>query len=87
MGKCLNRMKCIATGHVYETKTVIVNNTHKAYEIICPLAKRLYRAYLEEENITFSQQYGNSIKSAILVLWSIGISSIKENWRDDEESF
>ena len=77
MEECLNRMKRIATGHVYETKTVIVDNTHKAYEIICPLAKELYRASLEEENITSSQQYGNSIKSAILVLWSIGISSIK----------
>ena len=77
MEECLNRMKCISTGHVYETKTVIVDNTHKAYEIICPLAKKLYRASLEEANISSSQQYGNSIKSAILVLWSIGISSIK----------
>ena len=75
--KCLNRMKCISTGHVYETKTIVVDNTHKAYEIICPLAKKLYRASLEEENITSSQQYGNSIKSAILVLWSIVISSVK----------
>lgn len=77
MEECLNRMKCISTGHVYETKTVIIDNSHKAYEIICPLAKKLYRASLEEANIASSQQYGNSIKSAILVLWSIGISSIK----------
>ena len=77
MEECLDRMRCISTGHVYETKTVIVDNTHKAYEVICPLARKLYKASLEEEDISSSQQYGNSIKSAILVLWSIGISSIK----------
>lgn len=77
MEECLNRMKCIATGHVYETKTIVVDNTHKAYGIVCPMAQKLYKASLEEENVTSSQQYGNSIKSAILVLWSVGISSIK----------
>ena len=75
--ECLNRMKCIATGHVYETKTIVVDNTHKAYGIICPMARKLYKASLEEANVTSSQQYGNSIKSAIFVLWSVGISSIK----------
>ena len=28
---CVHAMACIATGHVYETRTVIVDNEHKAY--------------------------------------------------------
>ena len=75
--ECLEKMRCIATGHVYETKTIVVDNTHKAYEIVCPMAQKLYKASLEEANVTSSQQYGNSIKSAILDLWSVGVSSIK----------
>lgn len=74
---CIEKMRCIATGHVYETKTIVIDNTHKAYEIVCPKAQKLYKASLEEANVTSSQQYGNSIKSAILDLWSVGVSSIK----------
>ena len=37
---CLNRMKCIATGHIYEMKTIVVDNTHRAYEIVCPMAQQ-----------------------------------------------
>ena len=75
--ECINKMRCIATGHVYETKTIVVDNIHKAYEIVCPLAQKLYRASLERTGAASSQQYGNTIKSAVLVLWSVGISSIK----------
>lgn len=75
--ECLNRMKCIAAGHVYETRTIVVDNTHKEYGIVCPMARKLYKASLEEADVASYQQYGNSIKSAILVLWSVGISSIK----------
>ena len=75
--ECINKMRCIATGHVYETKTIVVDNTHKAYEVVCPLAHKLYRASLEGTGAASSQQYGNTIKSAVLVLWSVGISSIK----------
>lgn len=77
----------MTTGHVYETRTIVVDNTHKAYGIVCPMAHKIYEASLDEADVASSQQYGNSIKSAILILWSVGISSIKRIARMMENLF
>lgn len=72
---CVHAMACIATGHVYETRTVIVDNEHKAYGIVCPRMRKRLSGCLPAQ-VRSSQQYGTSIRSFILQLWSQGIMSI-----------
>lgn len=31
LGECVAMMKCIASGHMYETRTIIIDNKHKAH--------------------------------------------------------
>lgn len=40
---CVALMKVISTGHVYEAKTVVVDNEHKAYSIVCPKMRKCLR--------------------------------------------
>lgn len=68
-------MKCIASGHVYEMKTVIVDNEHKAYSIVCPMMQMLIKAELSSE-VKSSQQYGSSIKGLVVQTWTQGIASV-----------
>lgn len=75
LGECIKKMNCIASGHVYETKTILVDNEHKAYSVLCPMMEKLLKAELPKESKS-SQQYGSSIKSTVVGLWSVGISSI-----------
>lgn len=44
IAQCLSAMRCIATGHEYEMRTVIVDTEHKAFSIVCPIARELYEA-------------------------------------------
>ena len=75
LGECIANMKCIASGHVYEARTILVDNEHKAYSILCPVMERMLKAELPDESRS-SQQYGGTIRSTAVGLWSIGVSSI-----------
>lgn len=73
--ECLSAMKCIATGHEYEMRTAVVDTEHKAFSIVCPIAKELYKASLPED-VKSSQQYGASVRSFVIQLWTMGIIAI-----------
>ena len=72
---CISLMKCISSGHVYENKTVLVDNEHKVYSIICPVMGELIKGEKPEE-IKSTQQYGLTVKEYIVSLWSIGVTSL-----------
>lgn len=74
--ECIKVMTCCTTGHVYEQKTIIVDNEHKAYCIVCPRMRKLFEGSVPEE-VKSSQQYGVSIKAHIVQLWSQGLMSIE----------
>ena len=73
--ECLSAMKCMATGHEYEMRSVVVDTEHKAFSIVCPIAKELYKASLPG-NVKSSQQYGSSVRSFVIQLWAMGIIAI-----------
>ncbi len=85
MQGCLSAMRCMATGHEYEMRTVVVDTEHKAFSIVCPVAKELYKASLPGD-VKSSQQYGASVRSFVIQLWAMGIvaigriSKILEKW-------
>ena len=79
-GECVAMMKCVASGHIYELKTVIVDNEHKSYSIVCPMMGKLIRAELPPE-VKSSQQYGSSIKGLVVQTWSQGIASLSRTAR------
>ena len=58
---CISLMKCISSGHVYETKTVLVDNEHKVYSIVCPVMGELIKGEKPEE-VKSTQQYGLTFK-------------------------
>ncbi len=72
---CIAAMTSIRTGHVYEVKTVVVDVEHKVYSIWCPMFEEHLRGNMPE-NVKSTQQYGTSIKSEIVKLWTIGVASI-----------
>ena len=74
-GECMAMMKSIASGHVYETRTIVIDNEHKAYSIVCPMVNRILKAELPPE-VRSSQQYGSSVKGHVVQLWSQGIVSL-----------
>ena len=41
-------MRSIAIGQEYEMRAVVVDTEHKAFPIVCPVAKELYKASLPE---------------------------------------
>ena len=73
---CLGNMAAMATGHVYETATVMIDRKHVAYSIVCPKMKKLLKAIMPGE-VKSTQQYGNSIRTIIIDTWATGITSIK----------
>ncbi len=73
---CVSLMKCMTTGHVYETRTVVTDNEHKVYSIVCPKMKRMLSSVMPE-GVKSSQQYGYGIKAAVIDIWATGITSIK----------
>ena len=73
---CLSMMSKIKSGHVYETRTVLVDNEHTVYSIVCPKMKKLLVPEMPKE-VKSTQQYGNSIQSLIIDLWTTGITSIE----------
>lgn len=73
-------MKCVASGHVYEMKTVIVDSEHKAYSIVCPMMQKLIKAELPSA-VKSSQQYGSSIKGLVVQTWAQGIASVSRTAR------
>ena len=72
---CISLMKCISSGHVYETKTVLVDNEHKVYSIVCPMMGELIKGEKPEE-VKSTQQYGLTVKEYIVSLWAIGVTSL-----------
>lgn len=72
---CLEMMKAVQTGHVYEVKSVIIDDVHKAYSVVCPKTRKLLKAMMPDE-VKSTQQYGVSIKKLIIDQWSVGITSI-----------
>lgn len=75
LASCIRMMSTIRSGHVYEVETVVIDNVHKAYSIVCPMTSRLLRSSLPED-VRSSQQFGSSIKAFIVDQWTIGITSI-----------
>ena len=72
---CAALMRVVSTGHVYETRTVVVDNEHKAYSIVCPRMRKCLRGN-NPMDVKSSQQYGSSVKEYIVSLWSIGVTSL-----------
>lgn len=72
---CVSLMKAVSTGHVYETRTIVTDNEHKAYSIVCPKIRKLLCGE-NPKGVKSSQQYGNSIKEYVVSLWSIGVTSL-----------
>ncbi len=72
---CVSQMASIRTGHVYEIKTVVVDEEHKVYSIMCPIFKEMLSGEMPAK-VKSTQQYGASIKSEIIRLWTIGVASI-----------
>lgn len=73
---CLSAMTSIRTGHVYEIKTVIVDEEHKVYSTWCPMFEQVLKGDMPEK-VKSTQQYGSSIKAEIVRLWTIGVSSVR----------
>lgn len=74
--ECVLKMRATGSGHIYEEETLIVDNHHTSYSIICPQIKKRISGKLPSD-VKSSQQYGDSIRSHVVGLWSIGISSVK----------
>ena len=72
---CVALMKVVSTGHVYETKTVVIDNEHKAYSIVCPKMRRCLCGD-NPIDVKSSQQYGVSVKEYVVSLWSVGVTSL-----------
>lgn len=72
---CVALMKVVSTGHIYETKTVVIDNEHKAYAIVCPKIRKCLLGN-NPIDVKSSQQYGSSVKEYIVSLWSIGVTSL-----------
>ena len=72
---CVSLMKCISKGHIYETKTVIIDNEHKVYSIVCPMMGKLIIGE-KPNDLKSSQQYGVSIKEFVVSLWTTGVTSL-----------
>lgn len=72
---CVAAMASIKSGHVYEVKTVVIDQEHKAYSIWCPMFERYLYGDMPEK-VKSSQQYGTSIKAEVVKLWTIGVASI-----------
>ena len=72
---CLSLMRKVKSGSVYEVKTVLIDNEHVAYSVVCPKMNKLLTATMPEE-VKSTQQYGNSIKGIIVDTWATGITSI-----------
>lgn len=73
--ECKTMMKCISTGHVYEFKTVMYDNIHKTYTVMCPMMNELLEGEKPAE-VKSSQQYGFSIRGFVIDQWTVGITSI-----------
>lgn len=73
---CLSAMTSIRTGHIYEIKTVVVDEEHKVYSVWCPMLERMLKGDMPE-NVKSTQQYGTSIKAEVVNLWTIGVSSVR----------
>lgn len=73
---CLSTMTSIKTGHVYEIKTVIIDEEHKVYSTWCPMFEQVLEGDMPEK-VKSTQQYGSSIKAEIVRLWTIGVSSVR----------
>ncbi len=79
--ECPNFASCVATvasiksGHVYEVKTVVVDQEHKVYSIWCPMFEQYLSGDMPEK-VKSTQQYGTSIKSEVVKLWTIGVTSV-----------
>lgn len=73
---CLSLMSSIKTGHVYEIKTIVIDEEHKVFSIYCPMYERILNGDMPEK-VKSTQQYGNSIKAEVIKLWSIGVTSIQ----------
>ncbi len=69
-------MSAINTGHVYEMKTVVVDEEHKVYAICCPRLNEMINGEMPAK-VKSTQQYGTSIKTEVVKFWAIGVTSIR----------
>ena len=73
---CVLQMSSIRTGHVYEIKTIVVDEEHKVYSVMCPMFKEMLSGEMPAK-VKSTQQYGTSIKAEVVRLWAIGVSSVR----------
>lgn len=73
---CVSAMASIKTGHVYEIKTVVVDEEHKVYGRYCSMFKQFLQGDMPQK-VKSTQQYGASIKAEVVRLWVIGVTSVR----------
>ncbi len=76
--ECIAMMTAIKTGHVYEIKTIVVDEEHKVYAMVCPKLKQMIQGEMPEK-VKSTQQYGVSIKAEVIRLWAIGVTSVRRS--------
>lgn len=76
--ECVAMMTAVKTGHVYETKTIVVDEEHKVYAICCPDLKERIQGEMPEK-VKSTQQYGISIMAHVIRLWAIGVTSVRRS--------